>query len=253
MSRSLHCLGTAGYHPNQRRHTSCYFLAEDGVLLDAGSGLYRCFEMLQTDTLHLLLSHAHLDHVCGLTFLWNAVRVRPALQIHAWVRGDTLGPLRAHLFSHPLFPPEPAIQWHALPEDDGFELPGVASVRWFPLRHPGGSVGFRIDWPERSLAYVTDTTGSPEDNYWAIVRDADLLIHECNFRASQAEFAARTGHTDIGSLLRCLDRHRPKRVMLTHFNPLDDDLGPELRHGLEAIGGCVSQIELAADEMVIEF
>ena len=253
MSRSLHCLGTAGYHPNDRRHTSCYFLPQDGILLDAGSGLFRCFDLIETDTLHILLSHGHLDHVCGLTFLWNAIRVHPGLQIHVWVEGNKLALLRAHLFSHPLFPPEPNIQWHELPHSCTFDLPGGASVRWFALEHPGGSVGYRIDWPERALAYITDTAAGPDEAYWHTVRDTDLLIHECNFREAQVDFAARTGHTDLGSLLRCLERHRPKRVLLTHFNPVDDDLSAELRQALVGTAYADSGLELAADEMIIDF
>ncbi len=77
MSMQLHCLGTAGYHPSDTRQTSCYFLARDGVVLDAGTGIYRLTPLIQTDTLDILLSHAHLDHVVGLTFLLDVFFQRP--------------------------------------------------------------------------------------------------------------------------------------------------------------------------------
>ena len=61
--RSRLFLGTAGYHPSETRHTSCLMLPEVGVVLDAGSGMFRVRDLLTTKTLDIFLSHAHLDHV----------------------------------------------------------------------------------------------------------------------------------------------------------------------------------------------
>ena len=54
-------LGTTGYHANDRRQTACVMLPESGVVFDAGTGFYRTAEYLQTDTLDVFLSHAHLQ------------------------------------------------------------------------------------------------------------------------------------------------------------------------------------------------
>ena len=64
-----------------------------------------------------------------------------------------------------------------------------AVLTHFPLRHPGGSVGYRIDWPDRSLAYVTDTVAAADADYVEKIRGVDLLIHECNFGDDQPEQA----------------------------------------------------------------
>ena len=42
-------LGTTGYHPNDRRHTPCMLIPECGVMLDAGTAVYRAGNYLQTD------------------------------------------------------------------------------------------------------------------------------------------------------------------------------------------------------------
>jgi len=68
----LHCFGTAGYHPNEGRHTSAYFLPESNIALDAGSGFFRLEKHIQQDSIDILISHAHLDHVMGLTYLLDA-------------------------------------------------------------------------------------------------------------------------------------------------------------------------------------
>ena len=66
-------LGTGGYFPTSRRHTACLMLPEVGVVLDAGSGMCRIGRHLQTEQLDIFLSHAHLDHISGLTYLVNLV------------------------------------------------------------------------------------------------------------------------------------------------------------------------------------
>ena len=44
-------LGTAGYHPNDWRHTLCMMIPELGIMLDAGTGAYRAVRHLQTPEL----------------------------------------------------------------------------------------------------------------------------------------------------------------------------------------------------------
>ena len=41
-------LGTTGYHPNDIRQTACYALPEIGVVLDAGTGMFRLREHIAT-------------------------------------------------------------------------------------------------------------------------------------------------------------------------------------------------------------
>ena len=59
----LHLLGTTGYHPNDQRHTACMMLPEIGVVLDAGTAMFRVRDRLCTKTLDIFLTHAHLDHI----------------------------------------------------------------------------------------------------------------------------------------------------------------------------------------------
>src|SRR5262249_57614308 len=64
----IHFLGSGGYRANERRHTMCVMLPEAGVVFDAGTGAFRVAERVVTDELHLFLSHAHLDHIVGLSY-----------------------------------------------------------------------------------------------------------------------------------------------------------------------------------------
>lgn len=213
-------LGTAGYHPSDDRHTACMFVPQYGVVLDAGSGLFRLPRFLETGRLHIFLSHAHLDHVVGLTYLLGLQRQCDFEQVLVYGEADKLASVAEHLFSDLLFPVRPAFQTRALAANEPIPVPGGGLVRWFPLEHRGGTVGYRIDWPKRSLAYVTDTTASPGAPYREHIDGVDLLLHECYFPDDQAELAHQTGHSVTSAVAELALQARVGRVVLVHVNPL---------------------------------
>src|SRR3954462_4916462 len=161
-------LGTAGYHPNEQRHTACYMLPELGIVLDAGTGMFRVREHLQTPTLDIFLSHAHLDHVVGLTYLFGTLYGRSMERVTVHGEAEKLAAIQEHLLSPLIFPA--ALPCEYAPLNGPVKISGGGVLRHFPLAHPGGTVGFRIDWPDRSLAYITDTTAQPQSAYAAQIK-----------------------------------------------------------------------------------
>lgn len=241
-------LGTAGYHPSERRHTSCLMLPELGVVFDAGSGFFRVRDWLMTPTLDIFLTHAHLDHCLGLTFLLNVAYGKQLARIT--IHGDArkLDSIRTHLFNADLFPVLPSVEWRPL--ESTVELLHGHQLRHWPQRHPGGSCGYRIDGPGRSFAFVTDTTADPNAEYVHQIRDVDLLVHECNFNDAQAEFAEITGHscaTPVGQVARAAN---VGRLYLTHFDPLSPHETPI---DLAAVRASFPNVELADDRVVVDF
>ena len=77
------------------------------VVFDAGTSFFRVAERLQTDEVHVFLSHAHLDHICGLTYFLPllAGNVR---QARVYGTQQTLETVQTHLFSDAVFPVLPA-------------------------------------------------------------------------------------------------------------------------------------------------
>ncbi|MEI8210901.1 MAG: MBL fold metallo-hydrolase [Planctomycetota bacterium] len=250
----LHCLGTAGYHPSETRHTASFFIPEHNLLLDAGTGVFRLQPLIMSREVSILLSHAHLDHVVGLTFLWDVLSGTPLERIHVYAEEEKIEQLKAHLFHPSLFPATPPLIWHPLtPSNPTFQV-GRVRCRWFPLDHPGGSVGYYLEFPEVSLAYVTDTTSLPDSPYWKSIQGVDWLIHECNFVDSEKEMAIHTGHSWTTAVLENAYRHGIRRLILTHFNPLAHDDDPIDLVGATARlrGKTPEQILLANDSDVIE-
>ena len=100
-------LGTGGYHPNERRHTPCMMIPQCGIMLDAGTATFRATEYLETSELDIFLTHAHLDHVVGLTYLFNVMRVHPLERVTVHAQPDKLAAVDEHLFAEALFPKKP--------------------------------------------------------------------------------------------------------------------------------------------------
>ncbi|PHQ36095.1 MBL fold metallo-hydrolase [Rhodopirellula bahusiensis] len=224
----VHCLGTAGYHPNESRHTSCYFLPKCGVLLDAGTGIFRLPELIETDHLDILLSHAHLDHVVGLTFLLDILYQRPVKEVRVWGQAEKLAAIQEHLFHESLFPVPLPVTWHSIDEKPEWDLHGT-TMSWRPQEHPGGSVAYRLETPQLEsspsdsaavLLYVTDTLGTEDPATLQWMSGADLLMHECNFDDQNQKWAEKTGHCYLKKVLDIARQTQPQRLLLTHINPI---------------------------------
>ncbi|REJ89703.1 MAG: metal-dependent hydrolase [Planctomycetota bacterium] len=251
----LHFLGTGGYHPTERRHTACLMLPEIGVIFDAGTSFYRVEKLRQTDRVQIFLSHAHLDHIVGLTYILVPL-LRGGLN-HADVYGSaaTIDAVRRHLFSPPMFPVLPDYRFHLLEEHADIPVPGDGVVTHQPLpSHPGGSTAFRLDFPSvgdvpaRSLAYVTDTT--VDGTYTEFIRRADLLIHECNFSDDEAEWCDRTGHSHTSQTAALARAAGVGRMILLHVDPQLDGDDPL---DLAVARSVFPETELAEDGDVREF
>ena len=154
-------LGTGGYHPSERRHTPCMLIPEMGLMLDAGTALFRAPQYLRLPELDVFLTHAHLDHIFGLTFFLGVFQVYPLKKVRVHGTPATLRALSDHLFAPAVFPVDPPFAMEPL-ADGQTELRGGGRLSHFPLDHPGGSIGYRLDWPGHSMAYVTDTTAASE-------------------------------------------------------------------------------------------
>jgi ribonuclease BN (tRNA processing enzyme) len=244
----LHLLGTTGYHPNDLRHTPCMMLPESGAILDAGTGMFRVRELLQVSTLDIFLTHAHLDHVVGLTYLLGVLYDKPMTRVHVHGEREKLAALEEHLFSRFLFPVKPPFEWKPL--EAPVVLPDGGCVRWFPLVHPGGSIGYRLDWPGRSLAYVTDTTADPGAAYVEQIRGVDVLLHECYFADGWEDRAKATGHSCLSAVARVAAKAGVGRLVLVHINPLATEADP---FGVESIRPIFPATEVGTDGMIVEF
>lgn len=241
-------LGTTGYHPNDRRHTACLMFPETGLILDAGTGIFRARDYFASQSLDLFLTHCHLDHIFGLTVLFDVLWNTTFDHVRVHAKPEWIDILNHHLFAAPIFPVRPPFDWTPLAPK--FETSDGGVVRHFPLRHPGGSTAYRIDWPTGSMAYVTDTTASPNAEYVEFIQGVDLLVHECYFPDGWEERAELTGHSCATPVAEVAKKAKVGRLVLTHVNPMDDSDDPV---GVERMRKIFPKTEIGEDRQVIEF
>ncbi len=208
-------LGTGGFHPTERRHTAGVLLPDAGIAFDAGTSAFRIAPRLKTADLNLLITHAHLDHICGLPHLlvplmFDAIR---KCTIHA--RAEVIEAIRQHLFSPQIFPVMPRFEFSPF---DGVVDLGGATVRGFSLHHPGGSTGYRVDFASgKSLAYICDTNAG--DDSIRFLQGVDVLIHECSFPDRLSQWCEPTGHSHVSQVARIAQAANVGRLFLTHIDP----------------------------------
>ncbi len=245
-------LGTGGYHPNQRRHTAGVLLPDAGVLLDAGSGLFRLVEHLRSSRLRIFLTHAHLDHILGLTYLLVPIAKRELESITVYGDAKTLTAVRDHLFAEYVFPVMPPFEFVELRDTGEIALEDGLRVSHQSLAsHPGGSRAYRIDrqvdGAERSLAYITDTAA--DGSYSEFIRGVDVLIHECYFKDDMLHWGMKTGHCCTSQVARLAAEAKVGRLVLTHIDPQHPEDDPI---DLATARSIFPNVEIAEDLLEIE-
>jgi len=217
-------------------------------MLDAGTATYRAGRYLQTPTLDIFLTHAHLDHVIGLTYLFDVLRVHPLERVTVHGEAAKLAAIDQHLFAELLFPQKPPYQ--SRPIEQNLPLAKGGRLTYFHLEHPGGVIGYRLDWSGHSLAYITDTTAAADAEYVAKIGGVDLLVHECYFPDAQAAWAKKTGHSCTTAVAEVARQADVKRLVLVHLNPLATGGDPI---GLNVARAIFPATEIGMDLMEVEF
>ena len=215
-------LGTAGWMPTAGRATTSV-LVRDGdraLVLDAGTGASRLVwepNLLDgVQRLDVLLTHFHLDHVCGLLYL-------PAtglpLRIHApgaWLYGTPSAELLDPILRAPVSPFTSA---------EPFEVrelgPGADEISGFPIsvraqpRHWAPTAGIRVG---DSLALVTDTAFDEEGA--GFVAGVRHLLHEA-WSTSQHP-SGTEGDATAAEAGQVAAAGRVTRLTLVHLHPRAD-------------------------------
>jgi ribonuclease BN (tRNA processing enzyme) len=203
------------------RATSSLLVVHDGdpLLFDAGTGvsaLCRHPGLIGDATrLSVVLSHFHLDHLAGLTYL-------PALadrvEVTVWAPGRLLGGDSTEILGSLVGPPflsVPLADFASVEElsAGGNEISSYTVESRVQPFHPGRSVAFRLG---DDLAYCTDTAPDPDSA--AFVHGVATLVHEAwtpdaptEDHSSAVSAAQTAADADVG------------RLVFSHIHPLHDD------------------------------
>jgi len=242
----FHFLGTTGYHPNEHRQTACMMIPELGIIFDAGTGMFRVRDLIQTKTLDIFMSHVHLDHSIGLTFLYDILHQKDMERVTVHVAQNKIDTIKNHLYATDLFPVGP--NFELVPLESSVEVAGT-TIDSIAMEHPGGSHGFRMTVGKKTLAYITDTTAAPDADHIEFIRDVDVLVHECYFPDGFEDQAKLTGHSCLTPVAQVAAAANAGAMYLVHINPLNDAEQPL---DLDSVKEIYAPITVATDKMSID-
>ena len=237
--------GVRGSVPTPKRdnlgyggNTSCLEIRsadEEIAIFDAGTGIRDLGQALLRESqgkglkLHIFLTHYHWDHIQGLPLFTPLFQAENEIVFYA---SERLGSIRQRLsgqMSAPYFP----VKFDEVPSRTSFvemDAEGVAvgslRVSCFPMNHPQGAGGFRIESPAGAIVYASDL--EPGDGQLdRVVRQAadgaDTLIYDAQYTPEEYLTHQGWGHSHWREAAAVANDARVKELILFHHDPSHND------------------------------
>lgn len=208
------------------------------LLFDAGTGIKPAGVALRESgarDLQLFFTHFHYDHVIGLPFF--APIYDPAIRLEIW-SGHLAGKMSTQemlqgLMREPWFPIEISTCRAALLSRDFHAgdilrpMPGV-TIRTGSLNHPGGCIGYRIEFEGRSVALISDTEhveGVLDPVILELIDGADLVIYDAAYTEAELPLKKGFGHSTWQQGVKLCKAAGARRLALFHHDPFRNDVG----------------------------
>lgn len=199
------------------------------LILDAGTGLMNLGGCLKdTNSVSLLLTHPHFDHMAGLCLFPAVFRRDFRIKVYGADRlGLSVQQQIETLMAPPLWPVGPGhlpADFTFFPVHGRFTAEGM-EIETMEGTHPGGVSVFRLTIGEKRIVYMTDCTIT-EENREALLsfcRDCDLFL--CDGQYSDEEWPARSafGHNPWSEAARFARQCGAKRARILHHDPMHTD------------------------------
>jgi phosphoribosyl 1,2-cyclic phosphodiesterase len=205
------------------------------LILDAGSGVRRLGidRAVQANghstEAHVLFSHFHWDHIQGLPFFAPLYDPNCSVTFYSTHQTAHLKSVLKNQMKPPYFP----VDFAALEERLRYCRIDPGGITWrevcikpFPLRHPGGCTGYRIQSPASCIVYASDHEHGDE-SYDAILREhsanADLLIYDAQYTPEEYKNRQGWGHSTWHAGARIAREAGVRQLLLFHHDPTHDD------------------------------
>jgi 3',5'-cyclic-nucleotide phosphodiesterase len=211
-------------------------LVDDTVLLEAGSVTATLDLADQFKIQHVLLSHAHLDHIGGLAYLADNQCCYRASSGNGHGRTLTvssiapvLDDLHAHFFNERIWPDfsaiptvaDPVLRLSVLKPGQPHLIGDRLTVVPILVDHTVPASGFIVHDGDSALVFSGDT--GPTERLWEVARslgDVRAIIVETSFPNRLDRLAEVSGHLTPARLARELDKMPNCPVWVYHIKPL---------------------------------
>jgi ribonuclease BN (tRNA processing enzyme) len=248
------------------------------IILDAGTGMRELGRSLLGRANgapikgDIFLTHAHWDHIQGIPFfgpifqrgnhftIWGSQTLEGS--IDRIVR-DQMNPVVFPVTFEEL---DATIDFSAI--TDGAQQRQGFVVSAYPVRHPGGALGYRFTETTdgaRSMVYISDNELGSGGKYetpvgWRsklveFVKGATVLIHDTTYTAEEYDHYRGWGHSTYDDALGLAIEAGVEHLVLFHHKPerSDEELDQRVEQCREIVKerGVKMEIEAAAEGMTL--
>lgn len=227
----------AGRPASDYRRSTCYRI-DDRILIDAGTGVARLTlaEMVRIE--HILLTHAHLDHVACLPLMIDTIAGHRGAPTRVWGLPGVLQVLREHILNDAVWPDfttipsaeHPFLSLHPYPSDTALQIEGL-EVEVLSADHGIPACGLLLRKEDTAVAFSGDS--GPDPRFWAaaVASNVSAVAVECSYPNREAELARMSSHMHVDELV-WLSQTLPLHVALivVHRKPgREDEIEAEVR------------------------
>ncbi len=219
------------------------------IIIDAGTGIRPLGDQIKVEaneTIHLLLSHTHWDHLTGFPFFGPLYKKNCNVVIWAPVGFEkSTKELFDNMLAYAYFPVrldemKARVTFKELRDHHPISIGDIVIDTHF-VNHPGPTVGFKIKTPKKTFGYITDNEmllgyqGHPNKIHLKhpllaphlslidFLKECDLIVHEAQYFPDEYNRKTGWGHSSIPNATVLLKYTGCREWIVTHHDPNHTD------------------------------